>query len=157
MKKTRQKTFETNSSSTHSLTQIGREIDYFLPKGDKIVVFFADTNDDVSYVTLKEKVSYLVGHIINSYKYNVYDYEDLVKQVEKDYNFIELNKYVKERYGKEIVLPKKYDGEIEDIVNINHQLVTSSFDDLLEDIINENRNYFAEILENGKRIDIGHD
>ena len=69
MKIVRNNIFETNSSSTHSLTFNGKENYNFISPNSKLVIEFIDT-DDWSYLcTLKEKVSYLVSQIINKYKF----------------------------------------------------------------------------------------
>ena len=71
MKKIRNKTFETNSSSTHSLSYCGNvNLDTYTPVGDKIVIEFINTDDGGTFTTLKRKVSYLVSHIINNYRYD---------------------------------------------------------------------------------------
>ena len=120
MKKTRNKTFETNSSSTHSLSYCGNvNLDTYTPVGDKIVIEFINTDDGGTFTTLKRKVSYLVSHIVNNYKYNCLDYEDLVEQVSNSYDFKRISNYVKNKYGKEVVFPKEYKGDIDEIVYIN--------------------------------------
>ena len=65
MKVIRNKVFETNSSSTHSLTFNKKENDNFLSPNSKLVIHFIDTNDYGVFSTLNEKVSYLVSQIIN--------------------------------------------------------------------------------------------
>ena len=112
MKKIRNKTFESNSSSTHSLSYCGNvNLDTYTPVGDKIVIEFINTDDGGTFTTLKRKVSYLVSHIINNYKYNCLDYEDLVEQVSNSYDFKRISNYVKNKYGKEVVFPKEYKGD----------------------------------------------
>ena len=76
MKKTRVEVFETNSSSTHSLSYCKNvDLKEYIPVGDKIIIDFINTDMDGVFVTLKEKVSYLVSHIINNYKYYCLDLE----------------------------------------------------------------------------------
>ena len=88
MKQTmRNKTFETNSSSTHSLVLKKYADDNYTSASNKIVVDFIDTDSMYRASSLKEKVSYLVSQIINNYKYDVLDYKDLKEQVENNYNF----------------------------------------------------------------------
>ena len=61
MKKIRNKTFETNSSSTHSLSYCGNvNLDTYTPVGNKIVIEFINTDDGGTFTTLKRKVSYLL-------------------------------------------------------------------------------------------------
>ena len=158
MKKIRNKTFETNSSSTHSLSYCGNvNLDTYTPVGDKIVIEFINTDDGGTFTTLKRKVSYLVSHIVNNYKYNCLDYEDLVEQVSKSYDFKRISNYVKNKYGKEVVFPKEYKGDIEEIVYINHQLLERNLDSVLEDLITEERDYLAEVLDPTQVIELGHD
>ena len=158
MKKIRNKTFETNSSSTHSLSYCGNvNLDTYTPVGDKIVIEFINTDDGGTFTTLKRKVSYLVSHIINNYKYNCLDYEDLVEQVSNSYDFKRISNYVKNKYGKEVVFPKEYKGDIEEIVYINHQLLERNLDGVLEDLITEERDYLAEVLDPTQVIELGRD
>ena len=158
MKKIRNKTFETNSSSTHSLSYCGNvNLDTYTPVGDKIVIEFINTDDGGTFTTLKRKVSYLVSHIVNNYKYNCLDYEDLVEQVSNSYDFKRISNYVKNKYGKEVVFPKEYKGDIEEIVYINHQLLERNLDSVLEDLITEERDYLAEVLDPTQVIELGHD
>lgn len=90
----------------------------------------------MTYNTLREKVSYLVSQIINKYKYSVLSYKDLIKEVEENYDFQRIKRYVEEHYNKEIVFPKKYEGDLDEIVDINHQLTDwRDLDDLLRDIV----------------------
>lgn len=156
MERKREKVFETNSSSTHSLVFVTNNDKYTSPS-NKIVIQFADTDSDTTYVTLKEKVSYLVSHIIRKYMYDSPDYYDLIEQVENDYDFRRLQRYVMEHFHKEICFPKSYKGDIDEIVNINHQLVENNLDDVLSDIINEDRNYLEEVLSPNAIIRLGSD
>lgn len=159
MKKTRNKTFETNSSSTHALS-IGKKLDNdYAPFGDTLKIYWMDTDDESVLNTLKEKVSYLVSHIASWYKYDVEDYDELLEQIKNNYDFHMLEDFVKIKYNKQIVFPKTYEGDIEDIVNINHQLTSwnHSLTEILEDIVDEDRNYLAEVLEDGNNIVFGRD
>ena len=158
MKKIRNKTFETNSSSTHSLSYCGNvNLDTYTPVGDKIVIEFINTDDGGTFTTLKRKVSYLVSHIVNNYKYNCLDYKDLVEQVSNSYDFKRISNYVKNKYGKEVVFPKEYKGDIDEIVYINHQLLERNLDGILADLITEERDYLAEVLDPTQVIELGHD
>ena len=158
MKKIRNKTFETNSSSTHSLSYCGNvNLDTYTPVGDKIVIEFINTDDGGTFTTLKRKVSYLVSHIVNNYKYNCLDYKDLVEQVSNSYDFKRMSNYVKNKYGKEVVFPKEYKGDIDEIVYINHQLLERNLDGVLADLITEERDYLAEVLDPTQVIELGHD
>lgn len=158
MKKIRNKTFETNSSSTHSLSYCGNvNLDTYTPVGNKIIIEFINTDDGGSFTTLKRKVSYLVSHIMNNYKYNCLDYEDLVEQVSNSYDFKRIANYVKNKYGKEVVFPKEYKGDIDEIVYINHQLLERDLESVLEDLITEERDYLAEVLDPTQVIELGHD
>ena len=140
-------TFETNSSSTHTLSVTQGDHSDYLSLSDTLVVEFIDTDDYRVLSTLKEKVSYLVSQIVNWYKNDVYDYDDLKEQVEKSLDFRRIADFVMSRYGKKVVLPKEYkvdrmvdeDGNtystLEDIVNINHQIRCSNLDELLAELI----------------------
>jgi hypothetical protein len=169
MKKVRKDVFETNSSSTHALSITnGSQSDYLSPSST-LVVDFIDTDDCGTLCTLKEKVSYLVSQIVNKYKWDVYDYEDLKEQVEHDWDFQRISLFVKEKYNKNVVLPKNHkvnrykgeDGEeyndLEDIVNINHQIQYSDLDELLSSLVNHNRDLLEEVLRTDTIIEFGRD
>lgn len=158
MKVIRNKVFETNSSSTHSLTFNKKENDNFLSPNSELVIHFIDTNDYGIFSTLNEKVSYLVSQIINKYKYDVLSYEDLIEEVEENYDFQRIKKYVKERYDKDIMFPEKYDGDLDNIVYINHQLTDwCDLDDLLTEIITYDHVLLDEVLSPSSSIKIGRD
>lgn len=156
MKKIRNNVFETNSSSTHSLT-IGRSLgkDY-VPYGKNLKIKWFD--EESTLTTLQEKVSYLVSHIASWYVYNAEDYEDLIEQVKDNWDFKRIEIYVKENFDKDIVFPK-YDGDIEDMIEINHQLISwnHSIDEVIEDMLTEERDYLGEVLQDGKDIEFGRD
>lgn len=156
MKKIRNNVFETNSSSTHSLT-MGRALgkDY-VPYGKNLKISWF--NEENTLTTLQEKVSYLVSHIASWYVYNAEDYEDLIEQVKDNWDFKRIERYVKENFDKDIVFPK-YDGDIEDMIEINHQLISwnHSIDEVIEDMLTEERDYLGEVLQDGKDIEFGRD
>lgn len=168
MKAIRQETFETNSSSTHSLA-IKTYKEKYLSPSSTLVVDFINTDDCTVLSTLKEKVSYLVSQIIDKYKYNVYDYNDLKEQVESDYDFKRIANYVMEHFGKKVVLPKSYkvhdyvdeDGEtyndLDEIVNINHQIRYTNLDDLLNDLVTEHHDLLDDVLNENTLIEFGRD
>lgn len=168
MKAIRQETFETNSSSTHSLA-IKTYKEKYLSPSSTLVVDFINTDDCTVLSTLKEKVSYLVSQIIDKYKYNVYDYNDLKEQVESDYDFKRIADYVMEHFGKKVVLPKSYkvhdyvdeDGEtyndLDEIVNINHQIRCTSLEGLLEDLVTEHHDLLDDVLSENTLIEFGRD
>lgn len=156
MKKIRKNVFETNSSSTHALT-VGRVLgEDYVPYGNNLKIRWFDEEETLT--TLKDKVSYLVSHIASWYVYNAEDYEDLIEQVKENWDFKRIENYVWEKYGKKIVFPE-YKGSLEDMIEINHQLVAwnHNLDEVLEDIVNEERDYLAEVLEDGKDIEFGRD
>lgn len=156
MKLIRSSVFETNSSSTHSLS-IGsdRKLEDYTAKNSTILVRFTDTDDEYTLTTLEEKVSYLVSHIVNYYKYNSATYEDLIEDVQNDQDFKHLEDFVQEHYHKRIVFPVKYSGDLEDIVNINHQLLEPNLDDVLEDIVGKEGDCLSEVLATNTSIVFG--
>ena len=158
MKKIRNDIFETNSSSTHALVYNKEENYGFLSLSSQLIINFVNTDDDTTYDTLREKVSYLVSQIINKYKYDVLSYEDLIEEVEEDYDFQRIKKYVKERYDKDIVFPEKYDGDLDSIVYIDHQLTDwCDLDELLTEIITYDHILLDEVLSPNSSIEIGRD
>ena len=130
----------------------------FLSPSSQLIINFVDTDDDTTYDTLREKVSYLVSQIINKYKYDVLSYENLIEEVEENHDFQRIKKYVKERYDKDIVFPEKYEGDLEQIVYINHQLTDwRDLDDLLTEIITYDHVLLDAVLSPSSSIEIGRD
>lgn len=156
MKTIREDTFETNSSSTHSLAYIRKQENY-LPEGNELKIRFIDTDEEFVLSTLEDKVSYLVAHIINKYKWDEQSYGELIERVTNNYDYKMLEDYIWEHYKKRIVFPEKYNGDIEDIVQINHQLIESDFSEVLRMICDENRDYLGEIFDENKCIEFGRD
>lgn len=157
MKTIREGVFETNSSSTHSLTIIEPKSDNYLSPSRTLMVDFMNTDDECVLVTLREKVSYLVSQIINNYKWDVYDYEDLKEQIENNRDFIRIQEYVAKKFKRNVVLPKTYKGNLEDIVNINHQLHCKSLDECLEDICTNRPDLLEIVLSEDTAIEFGRD
>ena len=168
MESIRKDVFETNSSSTHTLTIKEYKQEYLSPSST-LVVDFINTDDCTVLSTLKEKVSYLVSQIIDKYKYNVYDYDDLKEQVERDYDFQRIANYVMTKFNKKVVLPKSYkvhsyvdeDGDthndLDEIVNINHQIRCTSLEELLEDLVTEHHDLLDDVLSENTLIEFGRD
>ena len=158
--KIRKRTFETNSSSTHSLVVTNELKDKYMPLTDTIMIRWINTDEETALSTLRDKISYLVSHIAYWYKNDVYDYDELIWRIKNDENYKTIEEYVSEKYGKLIQFPEKYNGKyIEEIVNINHQLVHSgnNLEEILEDIINPKNNYLEEVLEDGRTIEFDRD
>lgn len=148
--------FETNSSSTHDLVMSSTNSDY-LPPNSTILVHFINTDDDIYYRTLQDKVSYLVSHIVNHYKYNAATYEDLIDDVKESWDFKRLDDYVYDHFGKRIVFPEKYEYNLDEIVYINHQLLESNLENVLDDLVRPEHNLLDIVLDSNKAIEIGHD
>lgn len=157
--KIRKRTFETNSSSTHSLVVTNELKDKYMPLTDTIMIRWINTDEETSLSTLRDKISYLVSHIAYWYKNDVYDYDELIWRIKNDENYKTIEEYVSEKYGKLIQFPEKYNGEIDEVVNINHQLVpyVNNLEVILEDIINPKNNYLEEVLEDGRTIEFDRD
>lgn len=158
MKTKREKVFETNSSSTHSLVYSNNtNVDEYTPKSSKLIVNFIDTDDEHILYTLRDKVSYLVSHIVNTYKYDCENYAELKEEIENSYDFNRIVDFVREHYGKEVVLPNTYSGYLDDIVNINHQLYSHNLDEILEDLVEHNFDYLSTVLSPSQIIEISRD
>lgn len=157
IRKSRNGVFETNSSSTHALVYNKKENYDFLSPSGQLIIDFVNANGIVTYNTLREKVSYLVSQIINKYKYSVLSYKDLIKEVEENYDFQRIKRYVEEHYNKEIVFPKKYEGDLDEIVDINHQLTDwRDLDDLLRDMVTYS-DLLGEVLSPSSSIELDRD
>lgn len=159
MKIFREKVFETNSSSTHSLVLTNIDDASYYPPGSKIAIVWADTDEDTCYVTLREKVSYLVSHIARKYKYNVYKYEDLLEEVRNDYEFKELEAFLRRlKDGYEIVFPEKID-DLDDFLSINHQLIENDLEAVLDDLLTPEslEDKIGKVLSPNQKIELGRD
>lgn len=164
----RNNVFETNSSSTHTLS-IGNKREDYLPKSKRMVVRFINTDEERTLTTLKDKVSYLVSQIINRYKYNYNEYEELKERVEDSYDYQRIKDYVYDRFGITIELPKnhkvtRYKDEygnaytnLDEIVEINHQISCGDLDELLKDLVIENKEYLDDVLDENSYIVFGRD
>lgn len=157
MKKVRENVFETNSSSTHSLTVGRTKGNNYTQPGKFLKIRWFDEEETLT--TLEEKVSYLVSHIASWYKWNAPSYEALIEEIKDNWDFKRIERFIKENYNKEIVFPEKYDGALEDIVEINHQLQSWNhrLDEVLEELVDYERDYLAEVLQDGQDIEFGRD
>ena len=157
MKKVRENVFETNSSSTHSLTVGRTKGNNYTQPGKFLKIRWFDEEETLT--TLEEKVSYLVSHIASWYKWNAPSYEALIEEIKDNWDFKRIERFIKENYNKEIVFPEKYDGALEDIVEINHQLQSWNhrLDEVLEELVDYERDYLAEVLQDGQDLEFGRD
>lgn len=157
MRKSRNKTFETNSSSTHTLTITNNTKDYE-SKSSLLIVKFIDTNDEYTLSTLQEKVSYLVSQVINKYKFDVSSYDDLKRLVFSDKDYCRIVNYVKKQFDKQVELPNSYKGDIEEIVSINHQIAYNDLNELLESLVIEDEDSLLyNVLSSNTMIVFGRD
>lgn len=138
MKQIRRGVFETNSSSTHSIS-LYKNYKWlkqnYLPVHKEFVIRFIDTDVCNKLITLQDKVSYLVSHLISNIKYEVETYDELVEYITENYYYKDLFDFVLKKYNKTFRFPKSYKGDLEEIVNINHQLRESCLEDVLSEII----------------------
>ena len=156
MEQIRKGVFETNSSSTHSLT-FNKPFDNYAPAAHSIIIEFFD-DEPYMLESLKDKVSYLVSHIVRKYQFDSLDYDDLISNVKEDYEFKRLENYVKRAFDKNIVFPKTYDGDLEYITEINHQLIENNLEDVLDDLLRYTEDdKIARVLQNGATIVFGRD
>ena len=135
MKAIRQETFETNSSSTHSLV-IKTYKEKYLSPSSTLVVDFINTDDCYVLSTLKEKVSYLVSQIVDRYKYDVYDSYKVHSYVDEDGDT---------------------HNNLDEIVNINHQIRCTSLEELIEDLVTEHHDLLDDVLSENTLIEFGRD
>lgn len=156
----RNSVFETNSSSTHTLVIRNKSIDDYLPYGKHIKIQWIDTDDYQILETLQEKLSYLISHIANKLKYSCNNYEDLIEELNENYEYNRIKEFIFNTFDKEIRFPnidKNYYDDIEDIAEINHQLIPWStnavVDSVLDELISHMENGDNENIFN-ERIDI---
>lgn len=129
--------FETNSSSTHSLV-IGEEYENYIPISSHIKIQWCDTDDSYCLTTFQEKLSYLVSHIAYHLVYNCNTYKDLLNDLEENTEYKILKNFIKKEYKKKIRFPLNKNDNLEDLIIINHQLVTwgsSILDEVLDDLL----------------------
>lgn len=157
MFKIRKNTFETNSSSTHTLV-VSKEpkIDY-IPLAKHIKIQWIDTNDFLGLETLEEKLSYLISHLANKLKYSCNTYEELLEEITENYEYKNIEKYIKEKFDKDIRFPINKNGiynDIEYIAEINHQLIPWNTSIVVEDVLDDLIEYMQDIKENRIKINI---
>ena len=148
MKQIRQGTFETNSSSTHSLVVLAQEQENYIPLSKYIKIEWIDTNDYYMLETLQEKLSYLVSHIANKLKYSCNNYKELLEEIEDNFEYKKIKDFIKTKFNKEIRFPEDktgiYDEDIECICEINHQLIPWSTAIVVEEVLNELIQYMKD-------------
>ena len=146
LKTIREQTFETNSSSTHTLTLKNNDDNDYVSTDDKLVVYFMDTDEECVLLSLHEKVSYLVSQIVNKRKWQHNNYQSLKESVENCWDFCRIKDYVKRHFNKDLELPKDYkvineyadeEDALSEIVNINHQLYSESLDECLSSLVTD--------------------
>lgn len=147
----RQGTFETNSSSTHSLIVSDYKSDTYISLAKHIKIEWIDTDDYYVLESLKEKISYLVSHIANKVKYDCNTYEDLLEEIQENSEFQELQKYIKDKFDKEIRFPDNKEGfynDVEYIAEINHQLIPWGSGAIIPEVLDELIRYMEDKDEN---------
>ena len=140
MKQVREGTFETNSSSTHSLVVMKQKQNNYIPLAKHIKVEWIDTNDQYMLETLTEKLSYLISHIANRLRWDCNNYNDLLEEIEDNFEYKKIEEYIKEKYDKDIRFPDNKLGIYDDmdcIVEINHQLIPDSSRSVIESVLDE--------------------
>ena len=141
MRNIRKGTFETNSSSTHTLVMSEKEEKEYIPLGKHIKIEWIDTDDYYELDSLVEKLSYLVSHIANKLKYSCNNYEELLDEIEDNNEYQKIKEYIKNTFDKEIRFPDDkngaYNDDVEDVVLINHQLIPWGSYTVAEDVLNE--------------------
>ncbi len=154
MKQIREGTFETNSSSTHTLVVTYRKNDNYLPLAKHILIEWIDTNDYYVLESLKEKVSYLVSHIANKLKWDCNKYDELLEEIQDNYEYKQINEYLKKTFDKEIRFPEdsnylyETSEDLECITEINHQLIPWGSGSVVDEVLNELIEYRQDKDEN---------
>jgi hypothetical protein len=159
-------TFETNSSSTHNLSIKNYKDEHYTTDDKKLIIHFIDTDEESVLTTLHEKVSYLVSQIINRYKWETNNYQNLKELVEDSWDFKRLKYYIKEKFDKDLMLPDTYavnpdyydedDCVLSEIVNINHQLYSESLDECLRELVTDH-DLLEDVLSENTYIEFGRD
>lgn len=151
MKQVRYGTFETNSSSTHSLIISDNKNEEYIPLAKHIKIEWIDTDDYYYLDSLRDKISYLVSHIANKVKYACNTYEELLEEIKDNYEYKQLEQYVKEKFDKEIRFPANKDGiydDVECIAEINHQLIPWGTGAVMSEVLDELIEYMEDKDEN---------
>jgi hypothetical protein len=150
MKQIRKGTFETNSSSTHTLVLVGEMEDY-LPLAKHIKINWIDTDDEYVLDSLVDKVSYLASHIANFLRNNCNNYKELIEEMLDNTEFKILCDFIKKKFDKEIRFPENKNGTYDDmdcIVEINHQLIPWGTHNVMEEVLDELIEYMEDKSEN---------
>ena len=149
----REGTFETNSSSTHTLVIGGYVSENYIPISKHIKIEWIDTDDYYVLESFGDKISYLISHIARALKYSCNTYEELLEEIEDNYEFKKIAEYVRNTYDKEIRFPNNKNGiydDVELIAEINHQLIPWGNSAIVEDVLDELIKYRED--KNGNRL-----
>ena len=147
----RKSIFETNSSAVHSLV-LSR---HTYKKVRSVTVYEVNTFHQTDFVTLREKVSYLVCFLIYSKLYHCQC--ETLDEIKETYQYKELEKEIKNLIGATIKFPKNFDINR---IEYNHQLVDNAYD-IDEFIYSMCGTYgmkgLAQILDEATYIDVYYD
>ena len=147
MKQIRTGTFETNSSSTHSLVVTDKQQAEYIPLARHIKINWIDTDDYYILETLEEKASYLISYIANKIKYSCNNYEELLDEIKDNFEFKGIEQYIKDKFNKEIRFPENKDGifdDVEYIAEINHQLIPWGTGLVVGEVLDELTRYMKD-------------
>ena len=139
MKQIRQKTFETNSSSTHSLV-LGNRMDNYIPLSKHLKIEWIDTDDYYFLDTLEGKLSYLISHLANKLKWSCNTYEELLEEISNNFEYKQIEEYIQKKFDKKIRFPSNKNGiydDVEYIAEINHQLIPWGQGGVIEEVLDE--------------------
>lgn len=140
MIKIRKGTFETNSSSTHTLV-FGKNTDEEnMPLAKHIKIEWIDTDDYYYLEGVKEKLSYLISHIANKVKWDCNTYEELLEEIQDNFEYKEIAEFIKEKYDKEIRFPDNKNNiytDMEYVCEINHQLIPWGSGAVIDEVLSE--------------------
>lgn len=149
----RRGTFETNSSSTHSLVVSEKGEEGYVPLAKHIKISWICTDDEYFLESLNDKLSYLISHIALKLSYNCNNYEDLLEELQENFEYRKIEEYVKKTFDKEIRFPENKNGiydDVEYIIEINHQLLPWGSgipaEETLDDLIQYRQNRNGERL-----------
>ena len=149
LKQIRYGTFETNSSSTHTLVipsgvadlkKKNKDLRNYLPAAKHAKIEWICTDDYYTLTTFEEKLSYLVSQIALPLTYSCNNYKELLEELQDNFEYQLLAEYIKTKFDKEIRFPDNENGVLDNmnsIIEINHQLISGSHFMAAEETLND--------------------
>lgn len=146
MKQIRKSVFETNSSSTHSVTISGKD-EYEIPKYIPAISFGEYGWEEEEYGGIENKLSYFITMLYSIYIHNASDEQGKL-ELESEKHFVWLKEMIFDYCGQKLEM-KTLDGDYYPFGYIDHQS-TDTLDEFLSDDEEEFKQLTKDFIFNKK-------